>query len=508
MYQRNVFEYLLNSARKYPDKLAFADERSGYTFSQLLQTAQAAGSYLAQRYGCSNRPIAVAVERTAESIAAFMGVLACGNYYVPIDLQMPAQRMERILRQIHPVCFLHPAARGAALRQFEALCPLETFEAAFAHRQEPEALAEIRQNVLDIDPTYVIFTSGSTGLPKGIVISHRAVIDFTEWMSRTFRFTNADVFGNQAPFYFDLSVKDIYQTLKNGASCYILSQKMFLFPKLLMQFAQEKQITAFVWATSAFHLIANSNVLSRIAPKSLRTVILGGEALQAKQLNIWRQALPDVEYVNLYGPTEVTVDCTYYKIDRAFQDSEMIPIGRACENKQILLLGEDLRPVAPGEPGEICVRGIGLAHGYYADPEKTAAAFIQNPENTCYRDMIYRTGDMGVIERDGLLYFRARKDGQIKHMGYRIEFGEIESALNSLPEIREAVCLFDSAQDKIVAYYSGELEPAEIIKAVSTLIPKYMYPNILIRLDALPRNANGKADRAELKKRYACGKSC
>ena len=253
--------------------------------------------------------------------------------------------------------------------------------------------------------------------------------------------------------------------------------------------------------------MANSGALSRVTPKSLRTVILGGEALQAKQLNVWRRALPEVEYVNLYGPTEVTVDCTYYRIDRQFEDSDMIPIGTACENKQVLLLDEDLRPVSPGQPGEICVRGIGLSLGYYGEDEKTRQAFVQNPMNPAYRDLIYRTGDIGAEGKDGMIYFRSRKDGQIKHMGYRIEFGEIEAALNSLPEVDEAVCLFDEDRDKIIACYSGSIESAEILKSLESLVPKYMFPNIFYKLKALPRSANGKVDRPELKKRYLSGES-
>ena len=506
-YRKNVYEYLQESAMKYPDKTAFSDEKKAYTFSELARAARAAGTYLARRYGCVSRPVAVAAERSSDSIAAFMGVLASGNYNVPVDTSMPRRRMERILEKIRPVCFLAPETQKEKLVHIEEFCPLEEMERGFASEEDTELLASARESVLDVDPAYVIFTSGSTGVPKGIVISHRSVIDFTEWMSGTFCFDETEVFGNQAPFYFDLSVKDIYQTLRNGATCYIFPKKFFLFPKLLLQFAQEKKITAFVWATSAFHLVANSGALSRVTPKSLRTVILGGEALQAKQLNVWRRALPEVEYVNLYGPTEVTVDCTYYRIDRQFEDSDMIPIGTACENKQVLLLDEDLRPVSPGQPGEICVRGIGLSLGYYGEDEKTRQAFVQNPMNPAYRDLIYRTGDIGAEGKDGMIYFRSRKDGQIKHMGYRIEFGEIEAALNSLPEVDEAVCLFDEDRDKIIACYSGSIESAEILKSLESLVPKYMFPNIFYKLKALPRSANGKVDRPELKKRYLSGES-
>lgn len=170
--------------------------------------------------------------------------------------------------------------------------------------------------------------------PKGIVIAHRSVIDFTEWMADACQFTHQDVMGNQAPFYFDLSVKDIYLTLKCGATTHIIPKKDFLFPTLLMDFLEEKKVTALVWATSAFHLVANSGVLEKKVPSHLRTVILGGEALQAKQLNRWRAALPAVQYTNLYGPTEVTVDCTWYPIQREFADGERIPIGRPAPTKR------------------------------------------------------------------------------------------------------------------------------------------------------------------------------
>jgi acyl-coenzyme A synthetase/AMP-(fatty) acid ligase len=159
-------------------------------------------------------------------------------------------------------------------------------------------------------------------------------------------------------------------------------------------------------------------------------------------------------------------------------------------------------PVSPGQCGEICVRGSGLALGYYGDGEKTDGVFVQNPANPNYRDIIYRTGDMGVLGDDGLIYFRSRRDGQIKHMGYRIEFGEIEAALSSVDGVAECACIFDRDKDRIVAYYSGSIDSAGILKSLGTLIPKYMHPNIFICLKSLPHNQNGKIDRPELEKRY------
>lgn len=204
----------------------------------------------------------------------------------------------------------------------------------------------------------------------------------------------------------------------------------------------------------------------------------------------------------MYGPTETTVDCAAFHLTRDYRDDEAIPIGKACRNMQIILLDKDGKPVPDGEAGEICVRGSGLASGYFGNWEKTNECFIQNPANPYFRDILYRTGDIAVKKDDGLLYFLSRQDGQIKHMGYRIELGEIEVALHSLAGMQAAACLYDAARDRILCVYAGGMEPDALAKDLRKLLPKYMLPNLYEKLEALPYNANGKIDRVALKERY------
>lgn len=498
--QKNVLEYLQSSVVRFPDKIAFTDEIEAFTFFDLDDRGRRLGTFIASLTSDFNRPIAVLVERSVATIAAFIGVLYSGNYYVPVDSSMPPTRVKEILKQLDPIALLY--TQDIPSEDYSDFCPVLSCQEGFLMSGDNELLQGRQLGVLDIDPAYVKFTSGSTGKPKGIVISHHAVIDFTDWMGEALGFNGEDIMANQVPFYFDPSVKDIYLTLKYGATTHIIPKKLFMFPLNLLKFIDEKKATVLNWSTAAFHMLANSRALEKLAPGDIRMIVAGGETLYAKQLNIWRRVLPDITYVNAYGPTEVTVDATYYVIDKEYADHEAIPIGYICNNKEVMILDEELKPVDVGEQGEICVRGAGLAHGYFGDWDKSDAVFVQNPKNPWYRDLIYRTGDIGYINEDGLYVYICRRDGQIKRAGYRIELGEIETALAALPNMNEQACFYDEGKDKIVCVFSGDIDVKDIVAGLKDNLPKYMIPNIFLPMERLPHNANGKIDRARLKDEY------
>lgn len=500
----NILTYLEDSARRFPDKAAIADDKSALTFAQWQSLAEGIGSQIARMTGAVRRPVLVFVDRKIECLVGFMGVVESGNFYVPIDNKMPSARIRLIAEVLDPVAAITMTSKDAeALKDIGFSGVVMDYAAVIQDEGDKALLDGIRSQMIDTDPLYAIFTSGSTGVPKGVVVSHRGVIDLAEWLVGRFGFDETDSLGNQTPFYFDGSVKDIYICLKVGATLNVIGKKYFTFPKLLIQLLNDRGITTILWATSAIVLVGNSNILDDNVPHHLKRVFFAGEAMPAKQLKVWMSRIPDAQFINLYGPTEITVDCTYYIVDREFADDEYIPIGRACENMQVLVFNDEDRLVGVNEPGELCVRGTGVALGYYNNKEKTRDAFVQNPLHDLYDDKIYRTGDIVKYNSRGELEFVSRKDFQIKHNGNRIELGEIEVAVNALDGVTSAACIHDSEEDKIVLYYTTACgDDLDIINLVKDKLPKYMYPNVTLHIDEMPHNMNGKIDRIALKQRY------
>ncbi len=503
--QHNVLEYLDRTAAEKPDKVAFSDGVDSLTFAQLYRGCRGLGSALCRR-GLYQRPIVVFMRKSPQEVAAFFGVIAGGDYYVPIDEEMPSGRIQLILDNIRSPLVICDASTAEKAKQFQLHDGRVVLYDDLAGEEADEAaLAAVRRRAIDTDPIYIVFTSGSTGIPKGVAACHRSVMDYIEELSMALDFGEDTVFGNQTPLYFDACLKELYPTIKFGATTYLIPRGLFSLPLELVKYLNTHRVNTICWVASALTMISALGAFEEEVPQYLHTVAFGSEVFPIKQLRLWRDALPKASFTNLYGPTEGTGMCCFYRVDREFADGESIPIGRPFPNREILLLTPEGKPAPKGEAGEICIRGTALTLGYYNDPERTASAFVQNPLNTAYPELIYKTGDLGRYNERGELIFVSRKDSQIKHMGHRVELGEVEVNAAMLPGVRLAACIYDAERKKIVLYFTGDPAEKEIAAQLKTRLPRYMLPNRILRLEQMPLTANGKLNRTALKQMYLAG---
>ncbi len=493
----NVLEYLQATAEKFPNKVAFRDENKKLTFAQLNQQSQDFAYRLVDALEEKVRqPVAIFLPKSVDCIVAISATLYSGNFYSPIDTTMPKERLKKLFDNLRPAIIITNSDCIEALKTVSPDASLINISQLSGMESKKRSLKNIQCKVIDADPVYVMFTSGSTGVPKGVVVSHRSVIDYIEWLSVTFTFDERTILGNQAPLFFDNSILDVYTTFKNACETVIIPEEKFLSPKRLCHYLQDKEINSIFWVPSALVLIANSGVLKNNAPEKLSQILFCGEVMPTKHLNTWRQAVPNAQYANLYGPTEITDVCAYFIIDRDFNDAEKLPIGHACRNAEIIVLNEDNKKVLNSESGELCVRGACLSSGYYGNMEVSADSFMQNPLNTLYEDKIYRTGDLVYYNERGELVYLGRKDNQIKHLGYRIELGEIESITISHNKIKNCCAMYDrDSQQIILAITPEDVDKIELYNHLKIGLPRYMLPSLIKSLPSLPLNANSKIDR-------------
>lgn len=499
--QTNVLEYLEKTVCRLPDKVAFANESEGLTFKQVYDKSRAIGSFL-HKNNLYNKPVVVFMKKHPNTICAFFGVIYSGNYYVPLDEEMPRHRIELIFKTLKPQAIICDEDTREMVDSFDFDGNAYLYSEISRSQIDDDALSSIRTKQIDTDPIYIVFTSGSTGIPKGVMACHRSVIDYIEHLCDVLKFDEDTVFGNQTPLYFDACLKEVYPTLKYGATTYIIPKQLFMFPLKLVEFLNRFKINTVCWVVSALTMISNFRTFETVIPEHLRTIAFASEVFPIKQFNLWRAALPNARFINLYGPTEVTGICCYYEVDREFGLDETLPVGRPFKNTDIILLDENNKVPEKGEQGEICVRGTCLTLGYYKNKEKTDEAFVQNPLNDLYPELIYRTGDIGKYNERGELVFLSRKDHQIKHMGHRIELGEIEVIVNMHPDVSTSCCIFDNDKKKIVLYYVGDVEAKDITAYIKEKLPRYMVPNTVKQLEAMPLTPNGKINRALLKEQY------
>lgn len=490
----NVYEYLEATVMRVPDRTAFAAEAESFTFREVYEQAESAAAKL-HHENIYKEPVVVFMNKHPKNIIAFLAVIASGNFYIPIDDEMPAARIELILENVQARAIICDNETIQTAKERKLPGRYYLYDQLIQTKADKERLQEVRRNIIDTDPVYVVFTSGSTGIPKGVAASHRSLIDYIEQLSKELGFTQESVFANQAPLYFDAAWKEIGATLKLGAATYLVPRNLFLFPAKLVEFLNEHKVNTICWVVSALTMISGFKTFDVVKPEYLHTVVFVGEVFPMKQFLIWKTALPNAAFTNLYGPTEGTGVCCYYHVNREFDENEVLPIGYPFQNTEVILLDEENKKASEGE---ICIRGSSLTLGYYRDFGKTRECFVQNPLNQEYPELIYRTGDIGRYNAYGELVFVSRKDHQIKHMGHRVELGEIEANVLAEDTIKTACCLYDSQKGKILLYYVGDIGESELAVWLKDRLSRYMMPNRIRKIKVMPLTPNGKIDRKHL----------
>lgn len=497
----SVLDYLEDNLNERRDKIAFRDDSREESYGDFINKAkQMASFFLEGKF--KNITVAIYLDKTIDCLEAMFGCIYSSNIYCVLDIHSPQKRVSTILDTLRPKVILTES------RYLQKVIDIEYYGAVIIQMDKitnglsEKKLLECRRKIIDQDPVYVLFTSGSTGVPKGTVVCHRSIINYIDSVTNIFKLNSTIHFGSQTPFYFSMSVLDVYASIFVGGTLTIIPKLLFAFPVKLIAFLNEYKINTIYWVPTAMSIVANRKTFLAVKPEYLKYVLFAGEVMPVKHLNYWISNLPELVYANLYGPTEITDTGTFYIVDRKFENSESLPIGNPFPNSDVILLTEENQLATMGEEGEICFRGSFLGAGYYNNWEKSKDVFCQNPLNTAYFDKIYRTGDIGKYNEKGELLYISRKDFQIKKSGYRIELGEIESNALSIEEIKDCVCIYDDEESKIVMYYTGNIPENDFINTLHSQLAKYMYPDVYIKKKNLPVNANGKYDRIQLLKEY------
>ncbi len=497
----NLIELFEDTVRKYPQKVAVIDKDRELSFSDLRSKATLLAQKMIERDDCVKMPVAVFLDKSVESVFADLGILYAGHFYMNLDIKTPADRISNILKLVEPRFII---STSRLIKTIADIIP-DTIDIILLDEEtwdgtvDETIISKRLDTLIDTDPSCIINTSGSTGTPKGVVLNHKSFFDFVEWAIDTFHFGDDLVMGSLSPLVFDIYSFELCMLMAKASTLVVLPGNLAAFPARILELLERHQVNFLFWVPTIMVNIANMDLLSTHKLDSLRTVWFAGEVFPTKQFNYWHRQLPQVTFANLYGPIEITLDCTYYIVDREIPDEQPLPIGYPCRNTDILILDSDDHAVKePNIEGELCVRGTSLAMGYYNNPEKTAAAFVQNPLNKAYPEIIYRTGDIVCYNEEGLIMFKGRKDNIVKHMGYRTDLGEIEHVIiNTLKLVKNDCIVYNQSAKEITLFYEAEQEipAAEFRKTIGQALPKYMIPTVYHHLDLLQRNTNGKIDR-------------
>ena len=502
---KSIIDIIEKKSKELPEKEIFIDTKRKVTYKEFVNNAKAIGTYIYNKTDITNKPVLIFIDKTVNCLETMIGTLYSGNFYTILDVKSPQNRIEAIIENLNASIIITDQKNQKKLEALElSVENVFIYEEMTQTEIDNNKLEKINNNKIDTDTMYILYTSGSTGIPKGVVVSNKAVLSYIKWVKEAFNIDENTVWGSQTPFYFSMSITDVFTTMLTGATMYIIPKVNFSFPINLIKYLNENKINTIYWVPSALCIVANLGALKDVELPYLKKILFAGEVMPTKQLNMWVEALPNAMFANLFGPTETTDICSYYVLDKKLKDTDSVPIGKHCNNCGLIVVDENGQEIKykeneESEPGELLARGSFLASGYYKNEEKTRQAFIQNPINKDFPEIVYKTGDIVKYDKTGNLIYISRKDYQIKHMGYRIELGEIERNIYGVEGVTLCCAIYDDENQKIVLYYQGTIEEKELaIEAEKILLP-YMRPNEFNKLDVMPYNSNGKIDRKALK---------
>ena len=498
-----LHERVSRASERWPAQSAIVMDAERLSYEEVERASNGLARLLREKGVRRGERVCLLAPKSPAAVVSMLATLKAGGVYVPVDVASPAARVRRILDVAEPKVVL--AAQAAEWLVGDLRCATLTFELDDVIQHDESAPAA---ETGPEDAAHILFTSGSTGVPKGVVITHAMVSAFLDWALPYFGHRPGDRISGHPPLHFDLSTFDVYGTLSSGGELHLVGPKVLL-PAQLAKFIREARLTQWFSVPSTFAYMVKGNAIEENDFPSLERVVWCGEVLAPAVLAHWMKRVKGPSYTNLYGPTEATIASSYFTVKEPPRDtSAPIPIGEPCGGEEIVVLNEHLQALPAGATGELCIAGAGLSPGYWRDEEKTAAAFLTQPQTG---RRVYRTGDLGRQDETGTLHYAGRADSQIKSRGYRIELGEIETALSAIEGVGEcavvavpstgfegtAICCAWSAKP------GAQLDPPKLRKALGEALPSYMLPAKWLALPELPRNVSGKIDRRGLKERFA-----
>ncbi len=500
-----MHELVEAQAARTPNAIAVEHADQRLTYRELEQRANQLAHFLTKRGVGPESRVGICLRRSLELPVALLAVLKAGGACVPLDPAYPKERLTYMLEDSQTSLVLTQPGLLAEVTDFDAeIIALDPgWNSFFAESRENPRSAVKPENL-----AYVIYTSGSTGKPRGVLLSHRGLVNHNTAAVKLFGITSADRMAQFASISFDIAIEEIFPTWIAGAALVIREEDASLAVGDFLRWVSERNVTALDLPTAYWHeLVGELSESTLQLPESLRIVIVGGEKASSAALAAWHKlAGSRVRWVNTYGPTETSVIVTSFEPHNWDAIPPILPIGRPIANTKIHILDEHLQPLPVGIPGDLFVSGPGLARGYLNRPEITAEKFIRDPFTTEPDTRMYKTGDRARYLANGEIEFAGRTDDQVKIRGYRVELKEIESVLGAYPGVREVVVVArenareNGPGDKHLAAYvvpSREQAPtgSELRSHLKQKLPHYMVPSAFVLLEAMPKTPNGKVDR-------------